>query len=564
MNSKYRLIIIMIMFLSLSFFMCLADEDVVSLFKPQVKTLAVFKNGLGFFVREGEASLKNGWTETEMVPNASLGSMWVALYDKDAELDSVIGYKETITKKIEASDLSQLLMANIGKKVSVRYNNETIEGVIKSIPGAVPAKKISLPRYDMAMYSSRSYSDSSEYAESPAPPSASIIIIDTNTGAVAVPLNGITRIGFPDSYSSELVRSEQIKKIRFKIESEKQNVKMSVSYLEKGISWVPGYLVDIRDPLTARITMNATLINDAEDIENAELHFVVGYPNFMFANVTSPLALDTSLAQFIASLSGEGETPRTYGAMSNIMTQSTTFERDRTNTRDDYSVGEMKGLGGEGEEDLFFYDKKNVSIRKGERAYFNIFSDTVKYKHLYEWDIPELSHIDMYGRPENKGQAEQREQVWHAIKLTNSTNYPWTTAPAMTVNDWKPLAQDKINYTPKGATTSLKLTVAPDIKVDRNEYELTRVLTRVADDDFDLITIKGELYIKNFKSQDIVMEITKQINGEVIIAGNNGIVKKTVRQLAAVNPNSNISWELPLKAGEEITVMYKYKIYKSR
>jgi hypothetical protein len=31
-----------------------------------------------------------------------------------------------------------------------------------------------------------------------------------------------------------------------------------------------------------------------------------------------------------------------------------------------------------------------------------------------------------------------------------------------------------------------------------------------------------------------------------------------------VNQNSSISWEIPIKTGEEINVTYKYKVYITR
>ena len=43
---------------------------------------------------------------------------------------------------------------------------------------------------------------------------------------------------------------------------------------------------------------------------------------------------------------------------------------------------------------------------------------------------------------------------------------------AFVASDWKPFAQEVINYTPKGTRTNLKLTVATDIQTTKNEYEV--------------------------------------------------------------------------------------------
>jgi len=47
--------------------------------------------------------------------------------------------------------------------------------------------------------------------------------------------------------------------------------------------------------------MKATLINDAEDWR-MWIFFVVGYPNFLYADVLSPMALQESITQLLQGL----------------------------------------------------------------------------------------------------------------------------------------------------------------------------------------------------------------------------------------------------------------------
>lgn len=134
--------------------------------------------------------------------------------------------------------------------------------------------------------------------------------------------------------------------------------------------------------------------------------------------------------------------------------------------------------------------------------------------------------------------------------------------PTFIISSWKPLAQDIINYTPKGTKTDLKLTVATDIKTDRHEYEIDRQRqVRLYNDSYDLVTIKGDLYIRNCKTKDVTMEIKKGLTGEIIEVSHKGKTEKTAEGLKGVNYNSFISWEIPLKAGEESNITYKYKVY---
>jgi hypothetical protein len=524
----------------------LDKEDSLPLLNTKPKTIAVFKNGLGFFVREGETKLKDGWAVTKHVPDAALGTLWVGTLDKDAYLEEVIGFMENVKSETNAVTFQELLKANIGKSVIITAYNQIIEGIIKSVP------EDRMP-----------YSDASQLTPQNVPPqAAAIVIIKTEKGDVAINKNAITKIEFPANYSTKIFSQRKEKRIKFRVNSSEKKANLSLSYLQKGISWIPSYLVNIENPEKARITMKAVLINDVEVLEDAEVFFVVGYPNFVYADVLSPLALGQALNQFIGALEGGDRRRNEYGRMANIMRQSVTFAEEAPASSLDASYAALKGVPGASEEDLFLYHKKGISLNRGERAYYHIFSQQVDYKHIYEWDIPDTINVDPRGYQQSGQPEKVPEQVWHSIKLTNSTDYPWTTAPALTISGWKPLAQDIINYTPKGTKTNLKLTVATDIKTNKHEYEIERQRdVRLYQYSYDLVTVTGELYIKNAKSKDVSMEIKKKITGEVIEVSHEGKVEKVAEGLRGVNYNSFISWEIPVKAGEEVKINYSYKVY---
>jgi len=520
-------------------------DDPLPILKTKPKTLAIFKNGLGFFIREGEVELHENWAVTKYVPQAALGSLWIGSLDKDAQLEEVIGFFEDVKSEGEAITLQELLHANVGKKAKITAHNQIIEGIIKSIPE-----------------NREPYQESAQQRVQPY--QGLIVIISTKEGDVAINKNAISKIEFPPGYSNRILSQRKEKRIKFKISTPKKKAKLSLSYLQKGISWIPSYLVNIEDSKKARITMKATIINDVEDLENVDAFFVVGYPNFMYADVLSPMALDQALSHFITSLEAGSRRRNEYSQMSNIMRQSApaAFREEARDQPLDYGYAAIKGVPGASEEDLFLYHKKGINLKKGERAYYHIFSQEVEYKHIYEWNVPDTLNVDPRGYQRSGQQQQDREQVWHSIKLKNSTEYPWTTAPALTVSGWKPLAQDTINYTPKTTKTNLKLTIATDIKTNRHEYEIERQRdVRLYRSSYDLVTVKGELYINNAKSKDVTMEIKKKVTGEVLEVSHNGKIEKVAEGLRGVNFNSYISWEVPVKAGEEIEVTYTYKVY---
>ena len=520
-------------------------DNPLPILQTKAKTLAIFKNGLGFFIREGEVELHGNWAVTKYVPQAALGSLWIGSLDKDAQLEEVIGFFEDVKSEGEAITLQELLHANVGKKAKITAHNQIIEGIIKSIPE-----------------NREPYQESAQQRIQPY--QGLIVIISTKEGDVAINKNAISKIEFSPGYSKRILSQRKEKRIKFKISTPKKKAKLSLSYLQKGISWIPSYLVNIEDSKKARITMKATIINDVEDLENVDAFFVVGYPNFMYADVLSPMALDQALSHFITSLEAGSRRRNEYSQMSNIMRQSApaAFREEARDQPLDYGYAAIKGVPGASEEDLFLYHKKDINLKKGERAYYHIFSQEVEYKHIYEWNVPDTLNVDPRGYQRSGQPQQDREQVWHSIKLKNSTDYPWTTAPALTVSGWKPLAQDTINYTPKTTKTNLKLTIATDIKTNRHEYEIERQRdVRLYRSSYDLVTVKGELYINNAKSKDVTMEIKKKVTGEVLEVSHNGKIEKVAEGLRGVNFNSYISWEVPVKAGEEIEVTYTYKVY---
>jgi hypothetical protein len=520
-------------------------DNPLPVLKTKPTTLALFKNGLGFFIREGEVELQENWAVTKSVPQATLGSLWIGSLDKDVQLEEVIGFYEYVKSEGTAITLQELLQANVGKKAKITAHNQVIEGIIKSVPQSREPDAESAPQRGQ-------------------PYQGLIVIINTKDGDVVINKNTISKIQFSPGYSDRILDQKKEKRIKFKLSTPKKKAKLSLSYLQKGISWLPSYLVNIEDPKKARITMKATIINDVEDLKDVDAFFVVGYPNFMYADVLSPMALDQALSQFITSLEAGARRRNEYSQMSNIMRQSApaAFREEARVQPIDYGYAAIKGVPGASEEDLFLYHKKGIHLKKGERAYYHIFSQEVEYKHIYEWNVPDTLNVDPRGYQRSGQQPQDREQVWHSIKLENSTDYPWTTAPALTVSGWKPLAQDTINYTPKTTKTNLKLTIATDIKTNRHEYEIERQRdVRLYRSSYDLVTVKGELYINNAKSKDVTMEIKKKVTGEVLEVSHNGKIEKVAEGLRGVNFNSYISWEVPVKAGEEVEITYTYKVY---
>ena len=270
--------------------------------------------------------------------------------------------------------------------------------------------------------------------------------------------------------------------------------------------------------------MQAVLVNDAEDLKNAEAFLVVGVPNFVYSDVISPMALQQTLVELMKDAE-ERDNRRRQSPYSNALTGQ------RGLSEMDYMVGGVGGGIGSpaelrsaveeltGEEDLFLYSRSGVTLARGERATYNVFSGGVSYEHLYEWDVPDTSRVNSMGGIENAYNAPDAgratlNSVWHSLRLKNSTKFPWTSAPAKVISGTKPISQDTLPYTPKGATSNLKLTVATDLRASREEREIGRQENAPHRPGYryDLVTVEGTLKVKNYKSKDVPLEIRKQLS----------------------------------------------------
>src|SRR5205807_8207178 len=103
--------------------------------------------------------------------------------------------------------------------------------------------------------------------------------------------------------------------IRMELEQPAGGSKFSVSYLARGITWVPSYRIDLSDEKTAQFSAEAQIINEMTDIDSAQVDLVTGFPNIQFPDLPNPVAMSQPLADFLRSLAAgraEGTGNRGY------------------------------------------------------------------------------------------------------------------------------------------------------------------------------------------------------------------------------------------------------------
>jgi hypothetical protein len=539
-----------------------ASSDELPLAAPKVKSVALFKNGLGFFFKSAETPLKDGWACLDSLPDAALGSFWIGTLGKGGPITDLVTYKQKLSESVDATSIAELLEVNTGKRVALLYTvgSETtrLEGTLVGVPSS---KRIENPEI-LRRISASDYRRVQVEAAIEVDRLAGSIVLLKVEGKDRTTVRALNKANIQ---SLELLESPVLTnkreytqpRIKFRVGGNPRSAEVTMTYLEKGITWSPSYRIDIANEKTAEISLDAVLANDAEDLDDTEVSFVVGYPNFLYSDFLSPLSSRQMVSEFIQSLlSGRGTDANSPFA--NVMSQSIRYE-PRSDASMAYSS--RQPLPGEASQDLYFYRKTGVTLKKGERASYGIFTAPVPYEHIYEWNISDNMNIDEWGhRRDGNSGKESDEQVWHTVRLRNSTKQPWTTAPAFVVNGTLPVAQDILKFTPPGAKNTVRLTVASDVHGEASQVETDRQSVKLYGNNYIVVTVDGKLKVTNSKSSGVNLEVKKSLVGEVIAASENGVATKIASKINSVNPVSESVWTFALPAGETKELTYQYKV----
>jgi hypothetical protein len=518
---------------------------------PKTVAVAAFKNGLAFVIRQGEVQFSSGTARIAPIPNATLGTLWLSPGNPESRIDELVAYRFNIAGERAIPSIGEILQANAGKTVTISYQMKEYTGEVVGL-----------------RESARDADPNSVSSASQGPPATreNYLLLRMDKRLFAFPLGGISLASLPEDaiLHESMERPSQALRVKMKGGSAKE--KLTMGYLEHGLGWTPSYLISLVDDTNAQINMQAVVTNDAEDIQNAELFFVVGVPNFAYSDTMSPMSLQQSLMDFMKDAERDDKR-KSYGPLSNAL-QGQMISLDEVGSAPSFSLtSSVDDLSSAPEEDLFLYSRSDITLAKGERASYNVFSGNVAYEHLYSWEVEDQPRVDGAGNVINPGQNPQdgkrSDSVWHSIRLKNSTKFPWTSAPALVMSGNKPVSQDTLTYTPKGAPSTLKITIATDIRASHEEREVARQqeVTHRKGYNYDLVTVEGRLKVKNYKSKEVRLSIGKSFRGKAEFQSDLGKAVQLGEGIESDNPKSRLTWEIAVKPGQERVVTYRYKIW---
>jgi hypothetical protein len=534
------------------------SEELPPQTEVKLRQVSLFKNGLGFFIGEVVCPNKDSFVFV-LAGVPSHGTFWVS-YPPEVKLEKLTAKEIEMQQAAEAVNISELLKANVGKKVGLYLtdsNKPAVEGVIEYITQPNERSEVQPSPYSSVRYVGRGSQDVKN-----------LMMVKTASAQVAIDPARVVRVDFLDDKASKTFYNKSAQ-LKIKLAKAATGEKLTVSYLSRGITWAPSYMVDINSGDKALLSAKAEVINEVCDLNDITLQLVTGFPNLLFADVISPLAMKENLEQFLYSLA-EGQTEeqrrqRRLDVAGNVMYQRAGIITGLSGpVMPQYGSAEM----GKVAEDLFVYPVEKVSLAKGQIGYLPLFTKSVPCEHIYRWEIPD--YIDerehyYYEQPE-KQQPEPEQEVWHCLRMTNTTNVPWTTAPAEIVSTGLILGQDILNYTPAQGKTVLRITKAVSIKAEQSELETTRNrdALQLYTGHFDLVTIEGKLLVTNFQPKAVTVEITKTLSGEVKSSQPEAKIESMAKGLLRMNGIRKLNWTIELKLGEQKQLGYTYDVYVRR
>ncbi|HUT29379.1 MAG TPA: hypothetical protein VMX13_06275 [Sedimentisphaerales bacterium] len=498
-------------------------EDNPHLWKPTVKSVAVFKNGLGFFLREGKVDLREGWCVTSEVPPAAFGTLAIYSVDENHLVDivgsgpgEIVDFDGRDAPKDSAYKRGRLESSK-GLRVELTYSQ-------KGTDRRAAGKIVSV--------------------------GPDFVVLENQEHSFAVPVEGITRMQILDL------------PVRVHVEAEAgetpQKTTLGMAYLRKGVTWIPEYTVKVLDDTTAELTLRGSLVNEAEDLIHCDVHFVVGVPHFLHTDYMAPIAVGQAIRTIGAAVAPQiqAQLMQRAAIVSNNDARADQFgggvydvvERPVGDGGRDVSrlLGNLPRMEGAAATDYTVYTKKDMSLRRGEKAIVTLFVKKISYSHVYRWAPP--------------------EKMKHFLVLHNGTDTAWTTGPYLALSEGRPLSEDLLKYTPMGGNCEIPITQAINISHDKSESEIDRKLKAHEprpDRFLDLVTIEGRLRVRNFEKESVRIIIEVSAPGKPISASEDGAIQADPSKLTLTERQGTVRWEIKLKKDEAKELTYKYERYVS-
>ena len=544
-----------------------------------VREVTVFKDGHAFVLHEGEVPTdEKGNVHLDYLPTPVIGTFWPYSADPKVKLVSVAAGRHRVSLKRTALNFLDLLKANIGSRVTIRENNKAYRATIVAIPTR----------------SAGEVENASPAGSGPQlPQPGKIILLKTDEGTRVIAVTRIQDVTFHDDPESQVAYDEIRNLLRLELDwgerKPGKKARVGMTYLQRGIRWIPHYNLKVNDDGTVLVQLQATLLNELADLENVTAHLLVGVPSFDFKSTVDPIALRDTAAQLSRYFR---EPSQTAFALSNsIMVQSQMarmgdVRRQPTRRNAPANLGPDVTSSGQNEE-MYIFTIENVTLAKGERMVLPVGKWKMKYEDVYRLEIPFEPPVEVRRNFRSTQQAQLAKlfyapKVKHVLRITNDQKVPLTTAPALITSGRGVLGQGMMTYTSPGGSVDLTVTTAVNVSVLHQEDEVKRIPNAAnwEGHKFSRVELKGSINLTNYRDKDIHLEVIRMTMGIADKVGADGTIGRPAAWTAEgvgrpgwwswyswpgwwfhMNSQSRFRWDATLKAGDSIELPYEWHYF---
>ena len=484
-----------------------------------VKEVTIFKDGHALLARQGEVTLNDkGEAVLSDLPTPLLGTFFPYSLE-NVPLKSVTAARKIFKSPSTALSLAELIEANPGADVTltrITGKGDDLTKVTSTLSGKLAAAPIPLRTIEEL----NSVDKLSTTSGATAAVKSNLVEIDNENGSTFLPLDQIESLSFKGPHQSSL-KTECLKNsltLNFSERPKGGSARVGMMYVEYGLRWIPSYKIILNGKGRAKLKLEATIVNDVTDLDDVSTQLVVGVPSFADNGETDPISLAKTISDVTNRLDKDSFT---RSAMRNAIMAQTAG-----NVRDDAQEISAPALKGAKHEDIFVFNLKHLSLKKGERMVVPVAESEVPYEDLYTLDIPVKPPLEV-ARINTGEPAKEKEElkIFHKVRLKNDSTQPFTTAPALILDQDKTLlAQSLITYAPPGSSSDLTVTTAVDLKATKVESESGRQdgATTWLNNKYARINLTGQLTVTNYGAKPVKLEVTRRVLGQVDSTSENG------------------------------------------
>jgi hypothetical protein len=539
---------------------------------PTLESVGLFKNGLTVVHASFPVS-GPGHYRWDKIPRVIHGSFWI-------ESDGLVSMQST-TRNIVDNEADEspsgLLQSDLaGNEVTVTLKasgaaqSAVLTGKVWKLPPRPAAKT-----WD-ADYSSLSTNSGSHYygyrssmaAAAPAQPAepgtGGFFVLEDDSGCRRyIDQASIASITVTRAFTAPKQLEERPVLVFDVRQAPAKGAVIRVTYLMKGLAWMPAYQVDLTDPAKLKIRQNAIVRNESVDLADTEIQLISGYPNVRFGSVDSPLWSGTGLAAFFQQIS-QSDAPA--GGSNNVTSQMVAFNSiSLSNSGGSSSLPESTELGN-ASDDIHYENIGKHSLKAGDSLAVDVAAAQTAYERVVEWVVPDpRDGAGRYPR-DNRNEPARADLPWDAVRFVNPFKFPMTTASAVVTESGKFRGQSLSQWVNPGQRTCLRITKALSVRTDSTEVEEEgkREIVWIGGHDYQRTSVKGQLAMKNFRGKELALVISRRFSGELLEADENPEKSLNTEGIVSVNPRRQLDWTIKLPAGGEKILNYRYQVLVRR